>query len=375
MRRLFTPLISLIFLFSCSEEEKKLERPSEPITSTTYKAKMDSVLNAKVKEDEPGIVVLVAFDGEVLFAEGFGMRNVEKGEKLTPTSNMRMASVSKQFTALCMLTLVNEGKISLDDEASDYLPYPIFEGIKVEQLLNHTSGLPDYYRYFEDKKEEFEVIENQDVLDWLATGPEPVFPPGEGWEYSNTAYLMAALIVEKVSGQEFSAYAKENVFKPSGMASTNYFNLASPVDIPERSLCYQKNPLGSFAAGDGFFMNGVMGDGAVYTSAKDYFRYDQTLRNKALLSEELHDFIFQPSSEYEEDGEKEQYGMGWGVSENSASHTGGWIGTNTYTKRFLDKPLTIALFANRDDFFEMGLIGQTEKLTLWYLEDQNLISN
>ncbi len=375
MKRIFISVLSLIFLISCNEEVKKLERPTTPIDKKTYEAKMDSIFNAKVNEGEPGIVALVAFDGEILYTDGFGMRNVSEGERLTPTSNMRMASVSKQFTALCMLTLVNEGKISLDDDASEYLPYPIFEGVKVEQLLNHTSGLPDYYGHFVDKEEEFEVIENQDVLDWLATSPEPHFAPGESWEYSNTAYLMVALIVEKVSGQEFSAYAKEHVFQPSGMEATNYFNLANPVEIPERSLCYEESPLGGFTAGDGFFMNGVMGDGAVYTSAMDYFRYDQTLRNKALLSEELHDFTTQASSEYEEDGVKQQYGMGWGVGKNSVSHTGGWVGTNTYTKRFLDKPLTIALFANRNDFFEMGLIGQAEKLTLWYLEDQNLISN
>lgn len=361
------PLLVFVIAFvSCNPPSDKAAA-TEPFGLEELQASLDSLFNAEVGSDEPGAALLVASNGEMLIGKGYGLRDTETGQPITTSTNLRMASVSKQFTALCILSLVDEGKLSLDDEAFSYLPYPIFKDISIEHLLNHTSGLPDYYQHFAANWDTTNIMENKDVLDWLATNPDPVFEPGDQWEYSNTAYLMLALIVEKVSGTEFSKYAKENVFTKAGMPGTNYFNLAQPIEIPERAFCYQKDSLSEFNQVDGFFMNGVMGDGAVYTSINDYFKYDQALRNETIFSSKTHQLIFKPSSTHEINGTERAYAMGWGVTDSTASHSGGWFGTNTYVKRYLNKPLTFAIFMNRTTMWENDLVGKTDSLINEYL--------
>lgn len=359
--------VLVVFFAACNPPSDKAAE-TKPVGVEKLRASLDSLFNAEVGSDEPGAALLVASNGEMLIGKGYGLRDTKTGQPITTSTNLRMASVSKQFTALCTLSLIDRGMLSLDDEAYRYLPYSIFKGISIEHLLNHTSGLPDYYQHFEANWDRSEVVENKDVLDWLATNPHPVFEPGEQWEYSNTAYLMLALIVEKVSSTEFSQYAKEHVFTKAGMPETNYFNLAQPIEIPERAFCYQKDSLGEFNQVDGFFMNGVMGDGAVYTSVNDYFNYDQALRNETILSSKTHQLIFKPSSTHEVDGKARDYAMGWGVTDSTASHSGGWFGTNTYVKRYLKKPLTFAIFMNRTTLWENDLVGKTDSLINEYLQ-------
>lgn len=360
-------ILLLILVVSCKTETEK-EVKMKSLQLVKIEQSIDSLFNSEIDDDEPGAAVLISYDGEMIIGKGYGLRNVETKQPITVTTNMRMASVSKQFTALCILSLVNKGKLSLNDYANKYLPYPIFEKISIKQLINHTSGLPDYYEYFDKNWDRDNVLENHEVLDWLATSPEPEFEPGEEWKYSNTAYLMLALIVEKVSGKEFSELARENVFIKAGMKNTNYFNLSNPIDIPERSFCYEIDSLDNIKKVDGFFMNGVMGDGAVYTSIHDYFQYDLALRNKNILSPKIHEEIFKPSSTREVDSVKTHYAMGWGVTDSTATHTGGWYGTNTFTKRYLNKPLTIAIFMNRNTLFRSELIGKTDSLAIEYVK-------
>lgn len=320
------------------------------------KEQVDSLFNSNINAMGPGAAVLVSYDGEMLIGKGYGLRNLETKEPITKNTNMRMASVSKQFTDLSLLTLVDKGLLSLNDTVYKFWPYAVFKNITVQQLINHTSGIADYEDAFMNDWDRTKVVENKDVLDWLATNPTPRFTPGEKWEYSNTAYLVLAILTEKLSGQDFAAYAKEAVFKKAGMKNTNFYSFARPIDIEERAFCYEKDSLGSWEQVDGFFMNGVLGDGAVYTSVTDYFAYDQALRNKSIISDSLHQLLFQPSSMalpekswYPFDflkSKEEHYGIGWFVTEDIALHTGSWNGTRTIVVRDLKRPLTIAVFMN-----------------------------
>lgn len=339
-------IIMLVILFvSCKPPSENIIE-TKTIELELLQTRIDSLFNSEIGENEPGAALLVSYDGEMIIGKGYGLRDTETNQPITVSTNLRMASVSKQFTALCILSLVDKGELSLNDEAYSYLPYPIFKKITIEHLLNHTSGLPDYYKHFEKSWDKSKIVENKNILEWLATNPDPIFNPGEEWKYSNTAYLMLALIVEKVSGIEFSKFAKENVFMKAGMLKTNYFNLALPIEISERAFCYGKDSLGQFQKVDGFFMNGIMGDGAVYTSVNDYFKYDLALRNETILSEATHKLIFKPSSTLRVEGIDRNYAMGWSVTDSTANHSGSWYGTNTYVYRNLKKPLTIAVFAN-----------------------------
>lgn len=353
-------------LTSCSQNG-----PSYPIQSLHHlETSVDSLINEYVTSESPGAAVLIAYEGTPLLKKGYGLRNLETRQPITPTTNMRMASVSKQFTALCVLTLVERGLIRLDDPVVDYLPYPVFEGISIEQLMKHSSGLPDYYVYFDKEWPRDKVVENADVLEWLKTNPEAEFEPGTKWEYSNTAYLMLAVLVEKVSGKEFSKYAKTEVFERLGMDRTQYYNLAKPVEIPERSMCHGCSN-GNYKAEDGFFMNGVMGDGAVYTNLNDYLRYDQVLRNDSILSQQVYDLIWKPGDVPVR--KDVNYASGWFVDTKmeDSSHSGGWIGTNTYVYRGLKNGITVAVFCNATNLMEpTKLAKQMREMTELYLAGQ-----
>jgi CubicO group peptidase (beta-lactamase class C family) len=245
-------------------------------------------------------------------------------------------------------------------------------------LLNHTSGIADYESAFTVDWDKSNIVENKDILDWLATNPDPVFEPGEKWEYSNTAYLVLALLVEKLSGQDFAQFAKENVFHKSGMKNTNFYSLAHPIEIPERAYCYEKDSTGIWQKRDGFYMNGVLGDGALYTSLNDYFKYDVALRNASILSKEMHDVIFKPSAlsvpgiyDYSFiNGAQLNYAMGWFRTPDLALHTGSWIGTRTIVVREFERPLTIALFLNSNATYRETIIDQVYTLVNGYLKTQ-----
>lgn len=360
---------SFLLIVSCqSSNNKEIDLKSKELEQ--LQTSIDSIFNDHIGGGEPGAAVLVSYKGKMVIGKGYGLRDLEKQEPITRSTNMNTASLSKQFTALCILSLVDQGKLSLNDKVYQYFPYPIFENITIVQLIDHTSGLPEYLDHFRKNWDPDHIMENQDVLDWLATSPEPHFQPGENMAYCNTAYLVLALIVEKVSGIEFSEFARENVFKKSGMKNTNYFSLANPITIPERALSYEKDSLNRFITEDGYFMDGVMGDGGVYTSVEDYYRYDLALRNKSILSEKSHGLIFKPSAKVENNEGDEAYSaMGWFVSDSTAVHTGSWYGVNTYVRRYLDRPLTIAILMNRNTLFSSDLIQKTDSLVLTHINN------
>lgn len=370
--------IILLIIFAACKSQSEEKKAAKPLKYEALQTQIDSIYNDHIGEGEPGAAVLVSYDGEMVIGKGYGLRDLDKQEPITRSTNMNTASLSKQFTALSILSLVDQGKLSLDDKVYQYFPYPIFENITIMQLINHTSGLPEYLVHFRSNWDPGNIVENQDVMDWLATSPEPHFQPGEKYEYCNTAYLVLALIVEKVSGEEFQVFARENVFKKAGMKNTNYFSLAKPIDIPERALSYEKDSLNRFVTEDGYFMDGVMGDGGVYTNVNDYFQYDLALRDKSILSENTHDLIFKPSAKVEtfvpnaieeSGGDEAHTAMGWFVSDTTAVHTGGWYGTQTYVKRYLDRPLTIAILMNRNTLFSSDLIQKTDSLVLEHIKN------
>ncbi len=378
-------LITILFflLSSCNYSTDK-NAEINTIGIEELQAKADSLFNANIGKNEPGAAVLISYNQKMIFGKGYGLRDLENKKSITINTNMRMASVSKQFTALSVLNLVDEGLLSLNDSISKFWNYPVFKNITVEHLINHTSGLADFEKYFDNNWDRSKIVENKDVLEWLKTNPKPEFEAGKGWEYSNTAYLVLALLVEKVSGVEFSDYAKETVFNKAGMKETNYFNLAHPIEIKERAFCYEKDTLKNWKKADGYYMNGIMGDGAVYTSVNDFLKYDNSLRNNSLLSKNTQLLIFKPSSTLPKKWPKNfplterfpflanselKYAMGWFINEDLAMHTGGWYGTRTVVLREFERPLTIAIFFNSDSsFLLIKLINETYKLVDTYLK-------
>ena len=343
------------------------------------KTNIDSLFNSQINENAPGASLLVSYNSEMLIGKGYGLRDVNGKHPITSKTNIRMASVSKQFTALCILSLVDNGILNLNDSLNKYWDYPVFKNITIEHLLNHTSGIADYEEYFNKNWDRNEIVENKNILEWLSTNPSPVFEVGKKWEYSNTAYLVLALLVEKVSGKEFSSYAQENVFQKAGMENTTFFNLAKPVEIKERAFCYDKDSLGNWKKIDGFYMNGVLGDGAVYTSINDFHKYNNALQEQSIVSKDMHELIFKPSSMILPEDKKyqfsflkgmdERYAMGWFLTDNLALHTGSWNGTRTIVVKEFERPLTIAIFLNfASSDTRTKLVEETYQLVDKYLK-------
>lgn len=363
-------IVLLIFFVSCkSPSDKKTENGA--IELEQLQISIDSLFNAHIGENEPGAAILVSYDGQMIIGKGFGLRDLESKQPITASTNMRMGSVSKQFTALTILKLVDENKISLNDSVYKFFPFETFkDGTTIEQLLNHTSGKADAEEAFFREWDSSKIAENKDVLNWYSSKNRTAIKPGEKYQYNNGIYEFIPSIVEKISGEDFAEFAKENVFIKAGMEKTNFFNLAKPIDIEERAFCYERDSLNNWIKVDGHFLNGLLGAGGVYTSVNDYFKYDLALRSSSIFSQKTHEIIFYPSSKTNtalSDGE--YYAMGWGVTDRTASHGGSWFGTNTWTKRYLDKPLTIAIFMNRNTLFDSGLIEKTDSLVVDYINN------
>jgi CubicO group peptidase (beta-lactamase class C family) len=375
-------LIIIFFAFiSCkSPSDNKTETKS--IELEQLQTSIDSLFNSKIGKNEPGVALAISYNQKMIIGKGYGLRDLKTRMPITVNTNMRMASISKQFTALCILSLVNKRLLSLNDSINKFWDYPVFKNITVEHLLNHTSGIADYEVNFDKNWDRSQIVENKDILEWVATNPKPVFEAGKDWEYSNTAYLILALLVEKVSGEEFSSYAKNNVFEKAGMKETNYYNLAHPIKIKERAYCYEKDSLSGWKKVDGYYMNGIMGDGSVYTNLNDYFAYDNSLRNNTLFSEKTQELMFKSSSSLPKDWPKNNpfvnrfqflengklnYSMGWFFTEEITMHTGFWYGTRTVVLRELKRPITITLFMNSDSSFD-ELINETYNLVNEYIK-------
>ena len=352
-------MILLVALLACQQPTgNNPEMTSYPMTRLV--AYLDSIFLCKIKMNEPGVSLLVAYDGEILMAKGYGLRDLKTHQPITSSTNFEMASVSKQFTALAILCLVDQGKLSLSDTVFDLFPYETFRGLTIEQLINHTSGIADAEEALYASWDSTEIATNQDVLDWYIQENRKLKPPGVHYQYNNGAYEVLPLIVEKLSGETFENFMQINVFNKAGMTNTMIYNLSNPVDVPARAYYYHQDSSGKWNMMDGHPLTGLLGAGGVYTNLRDYFKYDWALRNQQIFSKSTHDLIFKPSATYQVDGMDRHYAMGWIVTDSSAHHSGGWFGVNTYVKRYLNKPLTLAFFANKDSFFEDDLIEITD---------------
>lgn len=369
--------ILFITFISCKSSTKDSDK-GKTTENGKLEHSIDSLFNAKIVENGPGAAILVSYEKEIIFGKGYGHRDIENKKPVTLNTNMRMGSVSKQFTTLAALSLIDKGLLSLNDSLYKYWPYDVFKGVTIEQLINHTSGIANYDNYFEESWNRNQIAANKDVLEWFSTNPTPEFEVGTDFKYTNSNYSVLAHLVEKVSGQAFPDYVKENVFEKAGMANTNFFNLVKPVSINERAFCYKKDSLGNWVIADGYFMNGILGADAVFTNINDYFNYDNALQSKTIISEELHDLIFKPSAIILAEEEKYQfeflnqaeqgYGMGWFVTKDIALHGGAWKGARTIVVKELKRPLTIVIFLNSDSSdLRNELIEKTYSLVDDYL--------
>ncbi|MCB9298450.1 MAG: beta-lactamase family protein [Lewinellaceae bacterium] len=272
-------LISLLLsavLFACRES---------PPSSSTFTAELDALFQSALPPGEPGGTVLILKGDSILFSKGYGLANLETGEKITPNTLFNTGSISKTFVAYGILKLRDAGALSLEDSLSRYFPdfdHPEIAGkVRIKHLLTHTSGLPDLRRVDEDS---VFYLTAKDEENWnpIKRARALNFEPGEKFQYSNPAFNGLALIIEQVSGRKWQDYIREEIFLPAGMANSTITDGQHPqagvahayVKEGEAYREYDYGEYPTFAAA---------GNGGVWSSAAELAKYELAIRRHAFL--------------------------------------------------------------------------------------------
>ena len=311
----------------------------------------------------PGASVIVMLDGRVLFKKAYGYADLEPGSRATPRTVYRLASVSKQFTALAVLMLAEQRKLSLDDDLTRFFPeFPAYgRAIRVRHLLSHTSGLLAY----EDLMPEGDApVLDRDVLEILSKQDRTCFPPGTKFRYSNSGYALLALIVEKTSSMAFPDFLQHNIFRPLGMKSS-FLNLRSAPANPRRAYGYSKREA-SFERTDQSRTSYVLGDGGIYSSVEDLVQWERSLLKPRLLNPTSLQETMQAHIAVGEDGTG--YGYGWYVGRHKGEaavwHEGSTSGFSNAYLRLPRKKLAVIVLTNRRGFDAVPLARAVADLFL-----------
>lgn len=310
---------------------------------------IDSLFSA-FSGNKPGASVLVVRGDSVLVRTSYGMRDVEAGLAATPATNYRLASLTKAFTAMAVMQLVQEGRLTLDTPAVKVLPgFPAYaKSVTVKNLLNHTSGLWDYEDFVPDTQTY--QVKDRDALRLVATRAESTyFAPGSTYRYSNTGYALLALIVEQITGGRFADVLRERIFAPAGMINT--------VALEEGISTVAERAYGHTVTGDSIKRtdqsntSAVLGDGGVYSSIDDMAKWDKALRTHALIDSTLWRQAITPP--HLASGNPTQYGFGWFADSLEGhprlKHHGETRGFTNAIQRFPEDGLTIVILTNRTD--------------------------
>ncbi len=331
----------------------------------TIPDQLDHLMGTVVADGLFNGAILVAVGDEVVYEKTFGIASIETLENIQKDSQFRLASVSKAFTAMSVMMLEEEGLLSFDDDVREFLPELPYVGITIRNFLTHTSGIPDYERLMNENWDvenrdspDRKIADSHDALAMLADLKPPVdFEPGERWEYSNTAYVMLSLIVERISGIPFAEFLRDTIFEPLGMDHTLLYSPIPDPPIENRVYGHRMSPDGSDRMPDDHhYLNGMTGDGEIYSTLRDMLAWDRALYTDNLVSREALEDAFTPGRL--NDGTEHRYGFGWFISETKegrkkVGHSGGWLGFSTYIEREIEDRNTIIILTNNSS----GYVG------------------
>ncbi len=291
--------------------------------------------------------IIVAKKGNIVFERYSGTGHLPGTDSINENTPLHIASTSKTFTAMAVLKLWQDGKLSLDDEYSKYFPAFNYPGVTIRTLLNHRSGLPNYIYFMENLGwDKTRMVMNKDVLDYLITRKaelENIAPPDTHFSYSNTNYALLALLVEKIVSTKFPEYIRKIFFKPLQMNNTFIYG---PGDSNKVKPSYDwKGRLMSFG-----FLDDVYGDKNVYTTPRDLLTWDRALASGIIFTPATLDQAYTPYSN-EKPGIK-NYGLGWRMNifpdgKKIIYHNGWWHGSNATFVRLLQDSATIIVIGNK----------------------------
>lgn len=307
--------------------------------------------------------VLVAVNGKVIFKKGYGMANIEWNVPNKPDTKFRIGSITKQFTSMLILQLVEQGKIDLEGKLSDYLAYyrkDTGEKVTIHQLLTHTSGIPSYTslpKFFEEKSRD--PYPPKELIQKYCSG-DLEFKPGSKFIYNNSGYFILGAVIEEVTGKSYEDVLKEKILDPLGMKGTGYDH--HNTIIKNRATGYQKT-LDGYENSPYLDMSLPYAAGSLYSTVEDLYLWDQALYTEKLLSKKMKALMFKKHTA----ARGQSYGYGWFIAEkklpgtkerlNTISHGGGINGFNTLIDRFVDDRHLVVLLNNAP---RAGLAGMSD---------------
>ncbi|MFO0608343.1 MAG: serine hydrolase domain-containing protein [Polyangiales bacterium] len=330
--------------------------PAAPDGSPAARRRLEArvaaiVAAAGVRADTPGCAVLVQRCGRPVLARGYGLADLSRRAPITTETRFELASVSKQFTALAVMRLVADGKVSLDEPIGRYVTelgsHP-GRHATIRQLLHHTSGIPDYLEMMDDLGIEDDAsLDNAAVVRLLRSDGRVRSAPGARYEYSNSNYVLLAEVVARAGGSSYGRFLRERIFQPLGMPDATVMDVAG-VAIPGRAVPYARAGR-RFTVDD--YAGPVVGDGGVVVSLRDFVRWQAAWSTEAVVPRALIECAW--TSGRTSDGEATGYGFGWSVegrgSRLEVSHDGSYVGFRTYVAMAPARGTMVVVLANRDD--------------------------
>ncbi len=341
--------------------------PTNPQNDIT--SRVDQLFVRWDRPDSPGCVIGVIKDGKLVYKKGYGMANLDHDIAISPTTVFNIGSAAHQFTAMSILLLAREGKLSLDDDIRKYLPdlpaYP--DTISIRHLIYHTSGLRDRTDLLAIAgRNPDEAYQEADIIELLARQKETNFKPGARQLFSSSGYALLAAIVKRVSGKSLRQYANENIFNPLGMTSTS-FQDEDLLVVKNRATDYLYNNEGSFQLKTSIVA--AVGDGGIMTTLEDLFLWDQSIYQNKLGGPDLINQFYTPGTLNDGEQIKSAFGVTLDNYKGLKIQTigGGNFGSNTELLRFPDQKFSVICIFNVDRVGPSWIARQVADL---YLADQ-----
>ena len=312
----------------------------------TRDAQVDALMSRYAGEGA-GASLLVTRDGNAIVRRGYGYANLEEHVKAGPETNYRLASVTKQFTAACILLLKQDGKLRLQDRVRKWLPQlPASDDkITLYHLLTHTGGLIDYEDLIPPNRAT--QLNDADVLRMIASQHRLYFEPGSAHRYSNGGYVLLGLVVERASGMDLADFMKKRIFEPLGMTHTLMYEHDRGPQVSDRAYGYS-DVNGKWTRTDQDTTSATRGDGGIYSSIDDLAKWDAALYTDKLLNADSRRMAF--SAHEPTDDPDVSYGFGWRIAGNTVWHSGETIGFRNVIIRWPNQHLAVIILSNRNEF-------------------------
>ncbi|WP_456865154.1 serine hydrolase domain-containing protein [Galbibacter sp. BG1] len=360
----------ILFSTACKKEINKVVQ-----TENTFKN--DSLLNSFFNDlTNKGMfngAVAIKKDGKLIFKKGYGVANFQLKTPFTPSTAMEVASVSKQFTAAAIQILAQQNKLDINEYAYKYLGnnFP-YHQITIQHLLTHTSGLKDYEAYFKKEWDTTTIAYNQDILNYFTESKPPLeSTPGEKYHYSNSGFVLLAVIVKKVSGKTLDIFLEEYLFQLAQMNNSSFWerdniwtakNYAPGYMLNPKTCSFDKPEL---LKGKKYytFLSGRYGSGRLSTSVNDLLKWDSILHTPNFLNEKSKALAFTPHPPSKDPSD---YGYGWHITDTTAKnktiyHTGSWAGNKSYIKRFINTKSVIIILNNTHSPYMVPIREEVDK--------------